>query len=419
MATPARTDAASLVAGLKPGMTVFVPGVSGESLAFHEALRANPEAANGVRFAGLLFPGINRSDYVGLHPAARQRNYVMTPGLRAGLASGRAELLPLDYPGIWRDLSTNVEVDLAIAQVAPPDADGSCSLGISSDFHAAVWAKAKRRVLHVNPKLPRTQGTFRLRLDEADALFEAEAPLVLYDAGASNDSIERHAALVASLVRDGDTIEFGVGKLPGAILAALKGHRNLRVWSGMVTPAVAALIDSGAVAAEGAIDCGVALGDATFYERLGRDRAFRFRPVGETHDVRRLAAIDHFCAINSAVEVDLFGQVNADTLGGKLLSGVGGLPAFAAGGLLSNGGRSIVALPAATEDGKTSRIVASFDRGMVAIPRHGADTVVTEHGIASLRGLTIHQRAEALIAVAAPQFRDQLANDWAALAARL
>lgn len=419
MAAPQTLSVEAVVASLRPGMTVFVPGVSGESLAFHAALKAQPEFTAGVRFTGLHFPGINRSDYLGLHAEARQRGYVMTPGLRAGLADGRAELVPVDYPAIYRDLASNVEVDLAIAQVSAPDADGNCSLGPSLDFHPAVWAKARRRVLHVNPRLPRTRGSWTIPFASADAVFEADSALVSFDAGGSSETIERHAALVAGLVRDGDTLEFGVGKLPGAILASLRGHRDLRIWSGMVTPQVAALVDAGAIAAEGAIDAGVALGDATFYERLGHDRAFHFRPVSETHDVRRIAAIDNFCAINSAVEVDLFGQVNADSLNGKLMAGVGGLPAFVAGAQLSNGGRSIVALPAATDDGRFTRIVGSFDRGLVALPRHCADYVVTEHGVAALRGLSIHERARALIAVAAPAFRESLEARWADIASRL
>lgn len=408
-----KLEVADVVAGLKPGMTVFVPGLAGESLAFHEALKAAPDRAAGVSFTGVHFPGINRSDYLGLHPEARQRAYVMTPGLRPGLVDGRATVAMLDYPGIYRDLAARAgDIDLAIAQVSPPDAEGRCSFGPSSDFHPAVWARAKRRILHVNPNLPRTRGAFSARLAGADGHFEAASPLVAYDAGPGNPAIEQHAALVASLVRDGDTLEFGVGKLPGAILAALAHHRGLRIWSGLVTDAVSKLVDAGAIAARGAIDAGVALGDAAFYARLERDDSYYFRPVSQTHDIRRIAAIDNFCAINSAVEVDLFGQVNADTLNGRLMAGVGGLPAFVAGAQLSNGGRSIIALPAATDDGRFTRIVSRFNNGLVALPRHSADFVVTEHGIAELRGRDLRGRAEALIAIAAPAFQAQLAAEW-------
>ena len=415
-----KLDVTEVVAGLEPGMTVFVPGLAGESLALYEALKAAPDRAAGVTFTGVHFPGINRSDYLGLHPQARQRAYVMTPGLRPGLIDGRAELAMLDYAGIYRDLAARAaSVDLVIAQVSPPDAEGRCSFGPGADFHPAVWSLARRRILHVNPNVPRTRGAFSVRLAGADGHFEAATPLVHYDAGVPSAAIERHAALVASLVRDGDTLEFGVGKLPGAILAALSDHRGLRIWSGLVTDAVSKLVDAGAVAPRGAIDAGVALGDAAYYARLDGDDSYYFRPVSQTHDVRRIAAIDNFCAINSAVEVDLFGQVNADSLNGKLLAGVGGLPAFVAGAQLAKGGRSIVALPAATDDGRHSRIVSRFSNGLVALPRHTADYVVTEHGIAELRGRDLRGRAEALIAVAAPAFRDTLAAEWDAILRRL
>lgn len=414
------TTAAQVVAGLTPGMTVFVPGVSGESLAFAAALRANPEACAGACFVGMHFPGINHTDYLGLHPTARQRAYFMGPKLRAGLADGRAELLPLDHPGIFHDLAHHGEIDLAIAQVTLPDADGLCSLGLSSDFHPAAWGRAKRRVLHINPQLPRTRGSFAVNMRDVDAHFEhAETPL-LFDGGAPDEAMLQHGRLVAELVRDGDTLEFGIGKLQAGILAALNGHRDLRIWSGMVTPPVLGLLDGGSIEdRDGSVQVGVALGDVAFYDRVGRDPAFYFRPVSETHDVRRIAALDRFCAINSAVEVDLFGQVNADSIRGKQVAGVGGLPPFAAGALLSPGGRSIIALPAATEDGRHTRIVAKLGAGFTAIPRHGADYVVTEHGAASLRGLSIHARAKAMIEIAAPAFRDSLTQQWGEIAAQL
>lgn len=417
---PIPLSLAEVLAELRPGMNVFVPGMSGESLALYEALKANPEAANGVRFIGAVFPGINRSDYLGLSPSARQRAYFMQPGLRPGLADGRAELVPLDYPGIYRELSAREDIDIAFAQLSPPDENGLCSLGIACDFLPAVWQRAKRRIAHINPRMPRTRGSFGVSYADIDAAFETDHALLSYDGGAPNEAMRAHAQLVASLVRDGDTLEFGVGKLQAGILSALTAHRGLKVWSGMVSTPVLALLDSGAISRPQSINVGVALGDTALYERAARDQTFYFRPVSETHDVPRIAAIENFCAINSAVEVDLFGQVNADSLNGKLLAGVGGLPAFAAGALLSPGGRSIIALPAATDDGRFSRVVAKLgEPGVTALSRHGADYVVTEHGIAALRGLSVHQRAAALIGIAAPQFRESLSAAWFEIARRL
>ncbi len=409
-----------LVAALRPGMTVYVPGVSGESLPFYAALKAQPEAANGVRFVGAHFPGINRSDYLGLHPQARQRGYFMQPGLRAGFADGRAELLPLDYPAIFRDLAEDVAIDLALAQVSPPDENGLCSLGVSSDFIAAVWHKARRRVALVNAKLPRTRGSFAIRAADCEALIEAGGEVLSFDAGMPSEAMRAHAARVASLVRDGDTLEFGVGKLQAGILESLGGHKNLKVYSGMVSTPVLPLLDRGVIDGEASVQAGVALGDAAFYERIGRDERFYFRPVNETHSVPRIAEIPSFCAINSGVEVDLFGQVNADSVKGKMVAGVGGLPAFVGGARLSPGGRSIIALSAATDDGSLSRIVPTLGlNSAAAVTRHEADYVVTEHGIAALRGLSLPERAKQLIAVAAPQFRESLAQAWADIFKRL
>lgn len=412
------TSAARIVESLRPGMTVYVPGMSGESLAFFSALKANAAAARDVRFVGVHFPGINHSDYLSLHPRTRQRAYFMQQGLRAGLMTGRVELVPSDYPGIFADLAGNVAVDIAVAQITPPDDKGLCSLGPCQDFLPALWSKARRRVGHVNPLLPRTRGSFAIDVSSLDAVFEEGSAIATYDCEVTMDT-SRQAALVAELVRDGDTIECGVGKIPSAVLAALVGHRRLRFYSGMASTPVLKLIDCGAVQGAGAIQIGAALGDSAFYDRLDADETFLFRPVSETHDVRRLGAIDGFCAINSAIEVDLCGQVNADGIDGRLVAGVGGLPAFASGARLAKGGRSIIALPATSGDGKRSRIVPMFGPGScVTLPRHEADYVVTEHGVARLRGRSLTERATELIAVAAPQFRDELARAWELIARR-
>jgi acyl-CoA hydrolase len=417
MALANLTSAADLVSRLRPGMTVYVPGMSGESLAFYAALMTNAEAAAGVRFVGVHFPGINFSDYVNLHPQTRQRAYFMQPALRAGLVDERVELLPLDYPGIFGDLHKHVPVDIAIAQVAPPDQGGLCSLGPCLDFLPAVWNHARLRFGHINPRFPRTRSSFAVRVTDFDAVFEEDADLVQYDSGELNPAQRRLAVMVANLVRDGDTIECGVGKLPAAILEALNAHCNLRIHSGMVASQITGLIDCGAVGGKAAIQAGVALGGADFYQRVGEDDRFFFRPVNETHDILRIAATPRFCAINSAVEVDLFGQVNADSINGRLVAGVGGLPAFVSAARLSLDGRSIIVLPATTDNEAHSRIVAAFAKGSaVAIPRHDADYVVTEYGVAALRGLALHARARALIAIAAPQFREELDRAWHGIA---
>jgi acyl-CoA hydrolase len=418
--TFSHSSAREVVSRLRPGMTVFIPGVSGESLPFHEALLRDPERAAGVTFVGVHFPGINRTGYLALHPTTRQRAYFMSPAIRAALSDGRVDLMPLDYPGIVRDLEQNVSVDIAVAQVSPPDERGFCSLGASYDFLPSVWQRTRVRVAHVNPRLPRTRGSYAIRVDDCHLAFECEADIPTLAVEPPDDESARHAKLVATLVADGDTLQFGVGRLQTAILASLTNHRRLSLYSGMVSAAVTGLIDAGVIEGERAIEAGVALGDASFYERVGRDDTFYFRPVHETHDIRRIATIPDFCAINSAVSVDLFGQVNAECVAGRLIAGAGGLPAFAAAARLAPRGRSIIVLPATADRGRTSRIIcANGADSLTTLPRHEADIVVTEYGIATLSSRSVHDRARALIGVAAPQFRESLEAEWHRMSALL
>lgn len=413
-ARPARLSMSALVDALRPGMTVFLGGVSGESLAFRDALRAAPGKAAGVRFVGVFFPGINEGAYVGLHPQARQRAYFMLPDFRPDFLDGRVELLPLDYVGAWADLA-RLEIDLAIVQTSAPDAHGRLSLGICHDFAPAVWARARQRVAHINPAMPRTHGSVSLRLDDCDAVVDCAAELLSYPDETPNTALETLAEYVAGIVRDGDTVQLGIGKMVTAVCEALDDHRALRLHAGMATAAVVPLIERGVIGGVGAVRVGVALGGADFYARVARDDTFYFEPVSETHDVRRIAAIDRFVAINAALEVDLFGQVNCDTLSGKLFAGVGGMPAFASGARLSSGGRAVFALLSSAAKGAVSRIVPRLDaNALVGAPRHMADLVVTEHGVADLRGASLDQRAERLIAIAAPDHRADLAARWVA-----
>jgi acyl-CoA hydrolase len=421
MATATTQCSLSHVASqLRPGMTAFIPGMSGESLAFYGELLRDPQRAAGVTFAGVHFPGINKTDYLGLHPTCRQRAYFMSPAIRGEVGAGRVDLMPLDYPGIVRDLERNVAVDIVVAQVSMPDDRGMYALGASYDFLPSVWHSARLRVLHINPRLPRTRGSFAICAEDAHLAFESEADIPTLSPEPIDETTRRHAALVASLINDGDTLQFGIGRLQAAILIALSNHRRLSVYSGMVSSPIMRLVDSGVIRGERAIQAGVALGDPEFYARISADDTFYFRPVSETHDIRRLSTITDFCAINSALSVDLFGQANAECVGRRLVAGAGGLPAFAAAARLCIGGRSIIVLPATADGGKVSRIVAvEDDRSLITLPRHEADFVVTEFGIADLRARDVFGRARALIAIAAPQFREGLAAQWHKMAGLL
>jgi len=398
---------------LAAGQRVFVSTMSGESALLAEELAAEPGRARDVTFCGGMFPGIDRTDYLALHPAARLEAYFMSPSLRRGMAEGRARLLALDYRGLARHLLESPPPDVAIAQLTPPDTDGWCSAGLAVDFMPLVWSRARQRVAHLNPRLPRTAGSFRVHIRELDVAVEAARPALTWAEPTCGETESRIGAHVAGLVLDGDTLQFGIGSVPVALAGALSSHRRLRIHGGMVSGAVRTLWEAGALDRDARITSGVVLGDEPLHTFVAGLPTLWLTDVRHTHDPVALGAIPRFVAINSAVEVDLFGQVNAERAGGVLQAGAGGLPAFAQGALASPGGRLLICLPATARGDSVSRIVPALGaQAVCTLPRHGVDAVVTEHGVAELRGLDVEARAQALIAIAAPAHQAALAEAW-------
>jgi len=399
---------------LRPGQTVFLPGTTGESLALAEALRADPGRAEGLHFLGMQVPGMNETlDYAGLADGTSFTTFMLPGCMKASFAAGRVDLVPRTYWGAARQMAAT-PCDVALAHVSPPDAAGRCSLGLASDFTPLVWERAARKVLLVNPQMPALPGACSLPADAADLVITLDGPVVATAPSAVAPDADALAARVAALIPDGAALQTGIGGAPGALWRHLTGHRNLRLYSGMANDWVLDLLDAGALATEGHV-AGIAYGSASFYERLARTDLVHFAPVPETHGLPALAAVSALHSVNSALEVDLFGQVNVEWQGTALASGVGGGPDFMRGAMASDGGRSIIALPATARRGTVSRVVARLDRPTVGIARSDVDTVVTEHGVADLRERGLDARAEAMIAIAAPEFRDGLAEEWRAL----
>lgn len=409
-----------LVDALAPDTRVWVPTLSNESTVLGDELQADPARAAGVCFAGVAFPGIDRIDYLALHPQARQLGWFMSPSLRRGLADGRAELRAQDYVGIARELRHGEPFDVAIAQLSTPDAQGWCTPGLACDFLPLVWPRARRRIAHLNPAMPRLPSRFRVHVSELDFALEAAAPLLDFQdpvPGEADAAIARHAA---SLVRDGDTLQFGIGGVPLSLGRALTDLRRLRFHGGMLPSAVRLLWEAGALDRDAALKTGMVLGDGALRDFAAGLERLLLADVTETHDPARIAAIPRFVAINGAVEVDLFGQVNAERAGGAIQAGAGGLPAFAQGAQASEGGRTLICLPATARGGSVSRIVPALDaQALVTLPRYLADVVVTENGVAELRGLGLDARAQALIAIAAPAHQPALSEAWDAIRRKL
>ncbi|WP_203074543.1 acetyl-CoA hydrolase/transferase family protein [Falsiroseomonas ponticola] len=397
---------------LRPGMRLFVAGCAGEPTAVLDALAARPGSLAGSTLLGVPIASINRRDWSALAPVEAA---FMTPELRGGLAAGRVSFRPLHYSDAFAWLRGPARGDMAIFRCAAPRG-GSVSLALTHDFVPALVEAGAALVAVVDPSLPDVPDGVRIPLDRLHALVDGPSPTPLLPVDEPGEAMAALGRHVAGLVRDGDTVQTGIGTAVAAVVQALAGHRRLRFHGGMIGDAVLGLLDAGVLEAA---TTGIAIGSAALYERMGREGRIAFRSVGVTHDAARIAALPSLVAINAAVEVDLFGQVNSEMIEGRQVSAQGGVADFVRGARRAAGGRSVIALLASGKGGSISRIVPHLAPGTpVSITRGDADIVVTEHGVAALRDADLDQRAERLIAIAAPQHRDALADGWARLRAR-
>lgn len=327
--------------------------------------------------------------------------------------AGVLDVLPCHYSQ-FRDVLTAGpnRVDVLLLQVAPADAAGHYSLSIAHEYLVPLLDSARVVIAEVNAGAPWTYGERTLRAEDFDVLVPAdrvplEAPPV--PAGEVERRIARHAA---TLIEDGSTIQLGLGALPEAIAAQLRDRRDLGVHTGTFGDALVGLVEAGVVTnARKTRDAGVSIagtmmGTRKTYRHAHRNAQVQFRSTAYTHDIDVLGSLDRFVAINSALEVDLTGQINAEVAGGLYLGAVGGALDFMRGASRSRGGLAIVALASSTRNG--SRIVAELS-GPVSTPRSDAAVIVTEHGVADLRGLTLAQRVERMLAIAPPEHREALA----------
>lgn len=401
---------------LARGRRVFVQAAGTETPLFREALIARPDAAAGVTFTGVFIPGINSFDYAALHPEARMEVFLLPPVLHDSFAAGKIEYRPFHYSRIYDYLAESEPFDLVVIQVSPPDAKGLCSFGTTADFQPAVLPGAHRILAHVNPRLPRTKGP-SIRWRRIDFVIEEERELPEFPTGELDAASRAVGRQVANLIEDGDTLQFGIGKVPAAVLNEIGDRRDLGVHSGLVTDELVDLMAKGAITNKakhrdpGLVITGSGFGTRRLYEFM-EDARIRLCPVRYTHSAAVLASQSRFVSINGAVEVDLFGQCNSETVNHRQISGSGGALDFIRGARRSRGGRSLMALPSTTPKGQ-SRIVARLGQGTpVTVPRTDVDRVVTEHGVAVLRDLSLDERAEALIAIAAPEHRGALTDAW-------
>jgi len=397
---------------LEAGEAVFIAGSAGEPIEFSQLLVEQPALAAGVRFVTSFVPGINGRNLAAASSQRRMQVFFMQPDFRAGRQQGLIDFSPMTYFGIQQHLlAATTRIDTVIVQLSEPDANGVCSLGPSAEFMPGLLQRAGRILAIINPNIPRLSGAPSLNLASVAAYAQSSAALAQYDAGRSNESSDRIAAHIVGLIPDGATLQAGLGKVPTQMLRALAGHRDLAFHTGMLSDSIFGLVESGALRKQQALTTTVAVGTAALYPQLAALADLQLAPVAHTHDPRVLDQINKLYAINSAIEIDLLGQVNAEMLGGRYLSGPGGLPDFAHAAHRCVDGLSIIALPASDPSGRQSRIVPRFAAGTpVSVPQHDVDAVVTEYGVAHLRGLAIDERMQRLIAIAHPDHREALAQ---------
>jgi acyl-CoA hydrolase len=395
---------------VRPHDVIAWPQGPGEPLALTGAL---VEQRAQLEMPTLLF-GLTQSDTLRPELADHFRFRALNGAGTSRRITALADIVPChvsSIPALLR--GGQLHVDVALIQVKPLP-DGNFTLGVIADFTRALIQQARIVIALINPSLPATAGDACVQGADIDVLVESDDRIIdMPDPEPS--AVEREVARqVAALIPDRATVQLGVGTLPAAVAQALANHRDLGVHSGVVSDVLVDLVERGVVTnAHKGLDAGQTVTGGLFGTQRLRDFAVRsgliaMRSAEYTHNLAVTSRLSQFHTINSAIEIDLSGQANAEVAGGRYLGAVGGQVDFVRAGVASPGGRSIIAFPSATPDGKHSRIVASLGTRPVTTARSEVDIIVTEYGAAHLRGCSLHERARRLIEIAHPSHRDSL-----------
>lgn len=338
------------------------------------------------------------------------------PGLIDAVRRGQADYIPCHLSQIPALFSERIiPVDVALVQLSPPDRNGYCTLGVSVSYMREVLNRAKLIIAEINEKMPRTHGDTLIPISKVDYVVESSHPLFTLPPQKIGEVEKKIGAFISELVPDGAVIQIGIGNIAEAVLEGLKNKRMLSIHSGTFSDGVIQLVESGALKTKGKGSKGrpmVAtelIGTSKLYQFCHDNPMVEMWPIDYTHNIHILSNIKGFVSINSAVQIDLTGQVNAEMVGETLINGIGGMLDFLRGANASPGGKAIIACPSTAKNGKVSRIVPKLDAGTsVSVGRADIDFVVTEFGIAQLRGKSLSERAKELISIAHPDFRGEL-----------
>ena len=414
---PVSADAA--VSLVQSGMRVFVHGAAATPTPLIEAL-----VARDVRDVTLYhLHTMGPAPFV--DPAHRDRFLSVSlfagPPVRAAIEAGGADFMPVflsDIPALF--LSRTIDLDVAFLQVSPPDRHGFCSLGTSVDAALAASLSARVVIAEINEQMPRTLGNTLVPVSRIDACIVTNRPLHVHPPSTPTEIEDAIGAQVAALVEDGATLQLGIGAIPDAALRRLGDKQDLGVHTEMFSDGLIDLVEAGVITNRrkkvhpGRIVTSFAMGTERLYRFIDDNPLVEFHPCDRTNDTSLIRKNDKVIAINSALEVDLSGQVVADSIGFRVYSGIGGQMDFIRGAALSTGGKPVIALPSTAAGGRTSRIVSAVKPGAGVVTTRGhVHWIVTEYGAVNLFGLTLRQRAEALIRIAHPDVRGELRREFA------
>jgi 4-hydroxybutyrate CoA-transferase len=404
------------VAAVRSGQRVFVHGGAAVPRTLLAALVARAGELRDVELVHLHTLGPAPTAAPELAGSFRHRALFVGPNVREAVQAGRADFVPVflsDIPDLFR--SGRLPLDVALLNVSPPDAHGFCSLGTSVDVAKAAAESARLVIAQLNPAVPRSLGDSFVPVGRFHATVEVGAPPPEEAPPAPGPAEAAIGAHVAGLVEDGATLQLGIGAIPNAVLAALRGHRDLGVHTEMFSDGVVELVQAGVITGArkpvhpGKVVASFVVGTRRTYAFVHDNPGVELHPCDYTNDTALIRRHVAMTAINSALQVDLSGQVCADSLGPRVYSGVGGQMDFMRGAALAARGKPVIALPATARGGTVSRLVPTLTTGAgVTTTRAHVHFVVTEHGVADLHGKSLRERARALVALAAPPFREEL-----------
>jgi len=404
------------VSGIQSGQQIFVHGSAATPSALLDALCRRAPELHDVKLVHMHCEGPHPHLAPGMEKSFLHRALFIGPNARAAINDGRAEYIPVFLSDIPRLIDSGLlPLDAVFLNLTPPDDHGFCSLGTAVDTMLTAVRNAKTVIAQLNKAMPRTWGESFIHASQIDFGVEVDQPPYDHHPGELGEVENRIGEYVADLVADEATIQMGIGAIPTAVGLHLGGKKHLGVHTEMFTDPLVDLVEQGVVDCSAkTIDCGkivaaFMMGTQRLYRFVDNNPMLEMRPVDYTNDTATIRKLRRMTAINSAIEVDLTGQVCAESIGHRMYSGVGGQMDFMRGAALAEEGRAIIALPSTTADGRISRITANLKEGAgVTTTRSHVRTVVTEFGVAELFGQGFRERAKRLIAIAHPDFRDEL-----------